>query len=170
MTLHYKMRHLSCYKKRQIFTTKFIRGFYYKMRKFYYKMQVITKCDAYSKMRRYNILLNQLQAKPITSSLSDIEFNCLMDHKRRNSDRGKCSEACSEPIQTLLLTIFAEISILDIWPVCQYASEVVITGNQQRRKKLLKIEFRVSQNTIGVINTRVNELSSLKNFLWTGYV
>ena len=75
---------------------------------------VITKCDAYSKMRRYNVLLNQLQVKPNTSSLYETEFNCLMGHKNRNSDREQCSEAYSKPIQTLLLTISATSSILDI--------------------------------------------------------
>ena len=75
---------------------------------------VITKCDAYSQMRLYSVLLNQLQGKPITYSLYGIEFNCLMNHKRRNSDHEQYSEAYSEPIQTLLLTIFLEISILDI--------------------------------------------------------
>ena len=88
---------------------------------------------------------------------------------RRYSVREQCSEVYLKSIQTLVLTIFSKISILDVLLGSQYALEIVTEifslDISKEEEKLLKIEFRVSQNNIEVINTRANELSSLENVL-----
>ena len=88
---------------------------------------------------------------------------------RRYSVREQCSEMYLKPIQTLVLTNFSKISILDTLLGSQYALEIVTEifslDISKEEEKLSKIEFRVSQNNIEVINTRANELSSLENVL-----